>query len=157
MKCPECQNTESRVLETRVYKDDEIRRRRECSGCKARFTTVETVFVNYPLILKRDGCQEPFNKDKLRKGIQLACLKRPVSLAQIENIVSKVTKAIIEKSNKSFSAIDLGQIVVKELKSLDDVAYVRFASVYKEFKDVKEFVETLQKDYVFKPRNDSAH
>ena len=155
MKCPECQNSDSRVLETRVYKDNEIRRRRECTHCKSRFTTVETVFVNYPLIQKRDGCQEPFSKEKLRKGIQLACLKRPVSLSQIEDIVSKVTKTVLEDKSKTVTAVDLGLAVVKELKMLDDVAYVRFASVYKEFKDVKEFVETLQKDFIFQPRSDN--
>lgn len=157
MKCPECKNSDSRVLETRVYKDSEIRRRRECTDCKSRFTTVETVFVNYPLIKKRDGCQEPFSKEKLRKGIQLACLKRPVSLSQIEDIVGKVTKTVLEDKSKSVTAIDIGLAVVKELKQLDDVAYVRFASVYKEFKDVKEFVETLQKDFIFKPRNENQH
>ncbi len=152
MRCPECNSSESRVLETRTYKSSEIRRRRECNSCKSRFTTTETIIVSYPLIKKRDGCQEPFNKEKLRKGIQLACLKRPVSLSQIEDIVNQVTQKVLEDNYKTVSAKDVGQIVIKELKKLDDVAYVRFASVYKEFKDVNEFVETLKKDYVIKPK-----
>jgi transcriptional repressor NrdR len=99
-----------------------------------------------PYVKKRDGLREPFHKDKLKKGIQLACLKRPIGLDQIENIVNKVTSQAIDKSSKEVSSVQLGHLVMKELKGVDDVAYVRFASVYKTFKDVQDFVKTLEKE-----------
>lgn len=143
MKCPQCNLNDSRVLDTRLQKDGEIRRRRECLECKTRFSTLERALHSQLHVKKKKGYSEPFNKDKLRNGIQLACLKRPVSLAQIESIVDRISLRILEMSEREVLSMNLGQEVMNELRELDDVAFVRFASVYRNFKDVKEFVESL--------------
>jgi transcriptional repressor NrdR len=135
---------EHRVLETRLHREEEIRRRRECLSCRLRFSTVETLLVAYPQVIKKDGRREPFSKEKLRRGIQIACTKRPVSVGQIENIVNRISRWVQSSPDKELAANKIGQAVVKELKTLDDVAYVRFASVYKSFKDVNEFMQTLE-------------
>lgn len=144
MKCPQCGHLEHRVLETRVHRDEEIRRRRECLHCRLRFSTVETLLTQYPHVIKKDGRREPFSKEKLRRGIQIACKKRPVSVGQIENLVSRISRWVQASPDKELSAHKVGQAVVKELKTLDDVAYVRFASVYKSFRDVNEFMQSLE-------------
>lgn len=144
MKCPQCGHLEHRVLETRVQREDEIRRRRECMGCRLRFSTVETLLVHYPQVVKKDGRREPFSKEKLRRGIQIACKKRPVSVAQIESIVNRIARGVQSSPDKELSAQKIGQAVVAELKGLDDVAFVRFASVYRTFTDVNEFMKTLE-------------
>ncbi len=144
MKCPQCGHLEHRVLETRLHREEEIRRRRECMGCKLRFSTVETLLIHYPQVIKKDGRREPFSKEKLRRGIQIACKKRPVSVAQIENIVNRISRGVQSSPDKELSAAKIGQAVVAELKSLDGVAYVRFASVYRTFTDANEFVKTLE-------------
>lgn len=144
MKCPQCGHLEHRVLETRLHREEEIRRRRECLSCRLRFSTVETLLVTYPHVIKKDGRREPFSKEKLRRGIQIACKKRPVSVGQIENLVNRISRWVQSSPDKELQAIKIGQAVVKELKTLDDVAYVRFASVYKSFKDVNEFMQTLE-------------
>jgi transcriptional repressor NrdR len=135
---------EHRVLETRLHREEEIRRRRECLSCRLRFSTVETLLVAYPHVIKKDGRREPFSKEKLRRGIQIACKKRPVSVGQIENLVNRISRWVQGSPDKELAASKIGQTVVKELKTLDDVAYVRFASVYKSFKDVNEFMQTLE-------------
>ena len=145
MKCPSCGHLEHRVLETRD-RADEIRRRRECLGCKLRFTTVETLLVYFPHVIKKDGRREPFSKEKLRRGIQIACKKRPVSVGQIESLVNRISRWVETSPDKELAAHRIGQTVVKELKTLDDVAYVRFASVYKSFKDVNEFMQSLESE-----------
>src|SRR3954449_11751959 len=124
MKCPNCGQNEHRVLETRD-RDQEIRRRRECHSCKFRFTTIETLLMHYPHVIKKDGRREPFSKEKLRRGIQIACKKRPVSVGQIENLVNRISRWVQNSPDKELSAKKVGQAVVKELKALDDVAYVR--------------------------------
>jgi transcriptional repressor NrdR len=144
MKCPQCGHLEHRVLETRVHREEEIRRRRECLNCKLRFTTVETLFTAYPHVIKKDGRREPFSKEKLRRGIQIACKKRPVSVGQIEALVNLISRWVQSSPDKEMAANKIGQAVVKELKILDDVAYVRFASVYKTFRDVNEFMQSLE-------------
>src|SRR6185312_6002097 len=146
MKCPQCGHLEHRVLETRVHRDEEIRRRRECLGCKLRFTTVETLFTAYPHVIKKDGRREPFSNEKLRRGIQIACKKRPVSVGQIEALVNLISRWVQSSPDKEMAAHKIGQAVVKELKQLDDVAFVRFASVYKTFRDVDEFMKSLEVD-----------
>lgn len=146
MKCPQCGHLEHRVLETRVHREEEIRRRRECLNCKLRFTTVETLFTAYPHVIKKDGRREPFSKEKLRRGIQIACKKRPVSVAQIEALVNLISRWVQASPDKEMAASKIGQAVVKELKLLDDVAYVRFASVYKTFRDVNEFMQSLESE-----------
>jgi transcriptional repressor NrdR len=145
MRCPICGHTEDRVLDTRIGKDgDSIRRRRECLKCHGRFTTMETLLQVYPLIVKKDGRRETFSQEKVLKGIQAACQKRPVSLAQMEQIVERVAKWVLSRPEREVTAEAVGQKVVKELRLVDDVAYVRFASVYQTFKDISEFVSHLE-------------
>ncbi len=144
MKCPYCSHSEDRVLDTRVQKDGSTRRRRECLECKARFSTLETLMLSFPFIIKKDGRREPFSKEKILKGLQASCQKRPVSLAQLETVVERIASWIISCGENEIPARLLGLRVMAELKQLDDVAYIRFASVYRAFKDVQEFVETLE-------------
>lgn len=146
MICPQCNCAEQRVLETRVHRDHEIRRRRECTQCKFRFTTVETILVHYPHVVKKDGRREPFSREKLRRGIQIACKKRPVSMSQIEALVARISKWVENSPEKEMNAHKIGQVVIQGLKDLDDVAYVRFASVYKTFTDVSEFLKSLESE-----------
>lgn len=144
MKCPFCGHADDRVLDTRVQKDGSIRRRRECLECKARFSTVETIMLAFPFIIKKDGRREPFSKEKILKGLQAACQKRPVSFAQIEAVVERISSWVINRGESEISSRLIGKKVMAELKQLDDVGYIRFASVYRTFKDVQEFVETLE-------------
>ena len=144
MKCPYCGHNDDRVLDTRVQKDGSIRRRRECLECKARFTTVETLLLNFPMIVKKDGRREAFSKEKILRGLQAACQKRPVSLTQLESVVERISAWVINRGENEISSQIIGKKVMAELKQLDDVAYIRFASVYRTFKDVQEFVETLE-------------
>lgn len=145
MKCPNCGYNEDRVLDTREQREGQaIRRRRECLKCKTRFSTTEVLNVCYPLIIKKDGRREPFTKDKIFKGLQAACQKRTISLAQIEGIVEKIANWIVQRGEKEIPSKLVGKKVMIELRKLDDVAYIRFASVYRNFQDVQEFVETLE-------------
>jgi transcriptional repressor NrdR len=144
MKCPFCGHADDRVLDTRVQKDGSIRRRRECLECKARFSTVETIMIALPYIIKKDGRREPFSKEKILKGLSAATQKRPVSVAQIDAVVERIAAWIVNRGESEVSSRLLGKKVMAELKQLDDVAYVRFASVYRTFIDVQEFVETLE-------------
>lgn len=146
MKCPFCGHTEDKVLDTRVQKDGGIRRRRECLSCKSRYSTLETVMLNFPFVIKKDGRREPYNREKILKGLQAACQKRPVSSAQLENIVEKISSWIITRGEGEISARIIGRKLMAELRHLDDVAYVRFASVYRTFKDIQDFVEKLEGD-----------
>lgn len=146
MKCPYCGCDDDRVLDTRVQKDDSIRRRRECLKCKARFSTLEKIVVNFPFIIKKDGRREAFEKEKVLKGLQAATQKRPISHDQLEAIVEKISTWILSRSEAEISSQIIGQKLMSELKRLDDVAYIRFASVYRSFKDVQEFVDTLEVD-----------
>jgi transcriptional repressor NrdR len=145
MKCPYCGHSEDRVLDTREQKEGEvIRRRRECLSCKSRFSTVEVLSLSFPYVVKKDGRREPFSKEKILKGLQAACQKRPVSLAQLEGIVERISNWALARGEKELSSSIIGQKIIRELRLLDDVAYVRFASVYRTFQDVQEFVETLE-------------
>jgi len=136
---------EDRVLDTRVGREgDSIRRRRECLKCGGRYTTLETLIQVFPLIVKKDGRREPFSREKVLKGVQAACQKRPVSLAQMEQIVDRVAKWVLSRPEREVTTNSIGQKVVMELRLLDDVAYVRFASVYQTFKSVDEFVSRLE-------------
>ena len=146
MKCPFCGHNDDRVLDTRVQKEGSIRRRRECLECKARFTTQENILLSYPMIVKKDGRREPFSKEKILKGLQASCQKRPVSLNQLESTVEKIAAWVINRGENEIASRLIGRKVMQELKLLDDVAYIRFASVYRTFKDVQEFVETLEGD-----------
>ncbi len=145
MRCPYCGHQEDRVLDTRIQREGEaIRRRRECLECAGRFTTVETLLQVYPLIVKKDGRREPFAKEKVLRGIQAACQKRAVSLAQMEQIVDRVARWVLSRAEREITARWVGEEVGKEIRLLDNVAYVRFASVYRDFKDVPEFVSALE-------------
>ncbi len=146
MKCPFCGHSEDKVLDTRVQKDSGIRRRRECLSCKSRYSTLETVMLNYPFVIKKDGRREPFNKEKILRGLQASCQKRPVSLSQLEAVVEKIASWIITRGEGEIASRVIGRRLMAELKQLDDVAYIRFASVYRTFKDVQDFVEKLEGD-----------
>ena len=144
MRCPYCTSNDDRVLDTRVNRDgDGIRRRRECLSCKGRFTTVETILLDLPSVVKKDGRREAFSREKIRNGLRAACQKRAISPMQIDAIVDRITNWAVERTEKEISTEDLGQKVMAELRQLDHVAYVRFASVYRTFKDIHQFVETL--------------
>lgn len=156
MKCPYCGSENDRVLDTRVQKDGSIRRRRECLQCKSRLTTVETLVLSYPFVVKKDGRREAFSRDKILRGLQAACQKRPVSLLTLEVIVDRISRWVMSSGDNEVPAAAIGKVVMAELKRLDDVAYIRFASVYRTFKDVQEFVETLD-DLDLNHWNDEDH
>ncbi len=145
MKCPFCSDFDNKVVDSRLSGDnDVIRRRRECLGCGRRFTTYERVDDIMPMVIKKDGRREPFDRGKILNGIQKACQKRPVSVPVMEEIVDRIEKAVQEKGHKEIISTDIGETVMKELQSLDEVAYVRFASVYRSFKDINEFMDELK-------------
>ena len=145
MKCPYCEHSESKVIDSRESKNGlRIRRRRECLACKKRFTTYEKVEEIPYMIIKKDGQRQPFDSQKLLRGLLKACEKRPVPLAKLEEIVEEVESMLQEQTEKEMKASVIGQFMMKKLKALDKVAYVRFASVYREFKDVVEFKQELE-------------
>ncbi|HIL40289.1 MAG TPA: transcriptional repressor NrdR [Methylococcales bacterium] len=145
MKCPDCSGMENKVIDSRLNKEGSIiRRRRECLSCLDRFTTYERIERSLPLVIKKDGRREEFDRDKLIHGLQKACQKRPVSIKDIEDLVDRVEQYIQELGDKEVSALTVGEKVISEIYSLDDVAYVRFASVYRSFKDVNEFMVELK-------------
>jgi|GEM_PF-1730156 len=146
MKCPFCSHSEDKVLDTRVQKDGGIRRRRECMSCRSRYSTQETVMLSYPFIIKKDGRREPYSKEKIIRGMQASCQKRPVSHVQIEAAVERISAWLITRGEGEVASKVIGRRVMAELKQIDDVAYVRFASVYRTFKDVQDFVEKLEGD-----------
>lgn len=145
MRCPFCSHEEDKVLDSRSNKDgSEIRRRRQCLKCNRRFTTRENIELSFPTVVKKDGKREPFSSDKIRNGLKRACEKRPISMDQINDTVKKVEQSVIEYGENEVPASFIGEAVVSELKKLDHVAYVRFASVYREFKDPSQFMEELK-------------
>ena len=146
MKCPFCSFDDDKVIDSRLSKDgDVIRRRRECLECSRRYTTYERIEEGSPLIIKKDGRRETFNRQKIFKGINIACQKRPISVDMIEKIVNKIEYNVQECGKKEINSSIIGEQVMEELKALDKVAYVRFASVYCEFKNVNEFMDELHK------------
>lgn len=144
MRCPFCGHDEDKVIDSRPSDEGSaIRRRRECISCNARFTTYEKV-ENLPLVvIKKDGTREPFDRDKLISGIMKACEKRPVTTAQIENLVNSIESQSQNSLKREIMSQEIGEMVMERLKSIDEVAYVRFASVYRQFKDVNSFLEEL--------------
>ncbi len=146
MKCPYCGSFRHKVLDSRVTKDGlVIRRRRECEDCKRRFTTYEYVEKTPIYVIKSDGRREPFQREKIKAGIEIACKKRPVSIEKIDEIVAKIEEKIYSLGEKEIQTKFIGEFVMEELYKLDEVAYVRFASVYKRFKDTEEFMKELEK------------
>ena len=144
MKCPFCGNNENKVIDSRSSMDCmAVRRRRECLDCGRRFTTYEVV-ENIPLtVIKKNGEREPFNRRKLVGSITIACTKRPISAERIEELVDNIEHSIRKKTFTEVKTEDIGELVMQSLKNLDEVAYVRFASVYRQFKDINEFIEEL--------------
>ena len=136
---------ENKVIDSRLNKEGDItRRRRECLNCGDRFTTYERIEKTLPFVIKKDGRREEFDSEKILIGIKKACQKRPVSLEQLESLVDRVERFFQDQGEKEISAVEVGEKVVKELYAMDDVAYVRFASVYRSFKDVNEFMVELK-------------
>ncbi len=149
MRCPFCATQDTRVVDSRLASEgDQVRRRRECASCKERFTTYEVAELTLPKIIKRDGARESFNEKKLRLGMLRALEKRPVNSEDIEAAISRIKKTMTTMGDREISANGLGELVMKELRALDHVAFVRFASVYRSFQDVNEFtqiIESMQK------------
>ncbi len=145
MKCPFCDEHEDRVVDSRAAKDGEvIRRRRECLGCKRRYTTYERVEEILPMVVKKDGRRESFDRTKILAGLKKACEKRPISTATIEVVTDRIEKRIQEMGETEIESRIVGEELMKELHQLDQVAYVRFASVYREFKDIDQFMDELK-------------
>lgn len=145
MRCPACGALDSHVVDSRTAQQGRaIRRRRECLACKKRFTTYERIEEEELIVVKSDGRREPFDRGKVFRGIQLACTKRPVSVDQMDEIVDRTVFYLNSLNEREVPASVIGEFVVQELRRLDEVAYVRFASVYREFKDRNEFLEELR-------------
>ena len=145
MKCPYCTTINNRVIDSRLSKDGRmIRRRRECLECGRRFTTYEKLEEVLPMVVKKDGRREPFNREKIISGIRKACQKRPVSMTRIEDFVDSVELYFQELGKKEIESSQIGERVINQLKEWDEVAYVRFASVYRQFKDISEFMAELE-------------
>lgn len=145
MRCPFCSHFEDKVVDSRMAKEGEaIRRRRECLGCKRRFTTYERVDEVLPMVIKKDGRREPFERAKVLAGLKKACEKRPISVATLEAVADRIEKRVQERGEAEVQARVVGEEVMQELYQLDQVAYVRFASVYREFKDVAQFMDEVK-------------
>lgn len=145
MKCPKCSSPESRVVDSRVTKEaSAVRRRRECEVCSYRFTTYEHPEISLPLVVKKDGTRVYFDRSKLAVGVQKALEKRPVPAEKQEEIIDKIERLILEKGEKELESSDIGGYVMEELRRVDKVAYVRFASVYRDFKTLEDFMNELK-------------
>lgn len=144
MKCPFCQENGTRVIDSRLFREGAaVRRRRECPICERRFTTYERVEEVQLMVVKKDGTREAFDPNKILRGIQRACEKRPVSVPQMELVVEELERELQETGEKEVSSAYIGERVMEDLRALDGVAYVRFASVYRSFRDVTEFLDEL--------------
>jgi transcriptional repressor NrdR len=145
MKCPYCGSFNNKVVDSRLSKEGTmIRRRRECDACLRRFTTYEKVEEIHPVVIKKDGRREPFQRAKIAEGIQRACQKRPISVEDIEEFIDSLEQSFQDSGRKEIATSEIGERVMARLHEWDDVAYVRFASVYRQFKDPEDFVQQLQ-------------
>ena len=144
MQCPFCREGETKVVDSRTSDSFPVRRRRECLSCNRRFTTYERIEESPVKVVKKDGTRVPFDRERIRKGIEKACYKRPVSDDQIDELISRVEAEIYENFEREVPSRNIGELVFSALRDLDQVAFVRFASVYREFKDVNDFVEELE-------------
>jgi transcriptional repressor NrdR len=145
MKCPFCTSLDNKVIDSRLSKDGNVvRRRRECIECHRRFTTHERVEEILPVVIKKDGRREIFDRCKILSGVQKACSNRPVSMDAIEGLVDRVERHFQDKGDKEIICNEVGEMVMRELHQLDEVAYVRFASVYRQFKDISEFMTEVK-------------
>ena len=146
LKCPYCSEDNTRVIDSRPVDDNAaIRRRRQCDACGRRFTTYEKVEAIPIMVIKKDKTREPYDREKLMQGIVRSCNKRPVSMEAIENAVNQIDMEIYNKNTREIDSTVIGELVMDKIKDLDEVAYVRFASVYREFKDVNTFMDELKK------------
>ncbi len=145
MKCPFCSFTESKVIDSRPTDEyTSIRRRRECMKCGKRFTTYEKLESIALVVIKKDDSRQPFNRDKVLKGIMTACEKRPISLAQMEKLADDIETELSQSMEREIKSTKIGEMVMEKLRAVDEVAYVRFASVYKQFNDINTFMEELK-------------
>lgn len=143
MRCPNCKN-ESQVIDTREA-ENSIRRRRECLDCQNRFTTYERVELPKLAVIKRDGRRESFSREKIKSGIRKACEKRPICLANIETVVDEVERQLYEKGQEEIPSLYIGELVMDQLRRIDSIAYIRFASVYRQFTDIKSLEKEIKK------------
>ncbi len=140
MRCPFCSHTDTQVVETRISEDaDSIRRRRQCASCEKRFTTYERPEVNFPTVVKKDGRRIEYEAAKLRASLNLALRKRPVSTEQIDSAIERIEEKLLSSPTREVQSSRIGELVMRELKRLDKVAYIRFASVYRSFEDIDDF------------------
>ena len=145
MRCPFCGAHDTRVIDSRLSQEgDQVRRRRECTECRERFTTFETAELTMPRVVKTNGNREPFREDKLRAGILRALEKRPVGSDQIESAINRIKKKLLSTGEREIPSRQIGESVMRELAKMDHVAYIRFASVYRSFQDVNEFREVIE-------------
>ncbi|WMW79773.1 transcriptional regulator NrdR [Undibacterium cyanobacteriorum] len=145
MKCPFCHNDDTQVIDTRISEEgDTIRRRRRCAHCDKRFTTYERIELSMPVIVKKNGSRSEYESGKLRASLMLALRKRPVSAEAVDTAIQRIEEKLLNSGQREVVSGHLGELVMRELKRLDKVAYIRFASVYKSFEDVSEFVEAIQ-------------
>ena len=145
MRCPRCDSQKTRVVDSREGVDGRsVRRRRECDSCEFRFTTFERLEESLPMVVKKGGQRESFDRYKILSGMKKACEKRPVSVLQLEDAVKTIETRLLESGDREVSSERIGEMVIESLRDIDQVAYVRFASVYREFSDISEFVETLR-------------
>lgn len=152
MHCPYCKNDDTSVIDSRIAREGtEIRRRRECLQCKQRFTTYERADSVFPWVIKKDGRRQEFDPEKIRAGVLRALEKRPVSIHAAEELVAEVIQAVVGRGEKEVASTVVGEEVMKRLKALDEVAYVRFASVYRQFRDINDFMSELSSLLTKKP------
>ena len=145
MKCPYCTQIDNKVIDSRLSKDGRtIRRRRECMECERRFTTYEKLEEVLPMVVKKDGRREPFNREKIIEGMKKSCQKRPISITRIDEFVDSLEVYFQELGKREIESREVGERVINNLKDWDEVAYVRFASVYRQFKDINEFMAELE-------------
>lgn len=146
MRCPFCQNHETRVIDSRLTEDgDAVRRRRSCEACGDRFTTIEEASLKLPVVVKSSGEREPYDESKLARGLERALEKRPVASGQVEQILHRIKRTLLTAGEREIDARDIGELIMDELRNVDQVAYVRFASVYRSFQDLNEFREEIDK------------
>ena len=146
MRCPFCSHPESKVIDSRPAEEgSSIRRRRECLACRKRFTTYETMECLPIMVVKKDGSRQSFDRNKVMAGLIRACEKRPVSYSVLENMVMEIEQVLQNKMEREISSSEIGELVMERLKKIDDVSYVRFASVYRQFKDINTFISELSK------------
>jgi transcriptional repressor NrdR len=145
MKCPYCGSLKNRVINSRLTADEtSIRRRRECESCSNRFTTFEHIEHTPLVVVKRDGSRQSFDREKIISGLMTACQKRPVSFDRLQQLVAEVERELEAEVEKEVSSLRIGEMVLTRLRAIDEVAYVRFASVYRQFRDIREFSEEIQ-------------